>query len=72
MTSQLKARVKRSKYAHLITEELLREGESQEWVSRYGGRGLGCELLPDERRITSQAFGDLVIDILRHRQTKLV
>lgn len=69
MTSQLKARIKRSKYAHLITEELLKEGISQEWVERYGGRGLGGELLPDEKRITSQAFGDLVIDILRHRQS---
>lgn len=64
------ARLKRCEYAHLITEEFLQEGESEEWLSRFGGLGLGCDLIGGNinRRVAMQ-FGDLVLDILRYRLT---
>lgn len=69
MNYRLKARIKKHQYGHLITEELLQQGEDREWLYYFGGRGLGCDLLPREGRRVSQSYGDLILDILRSRQT---
>jgi len=69
-TKSIDQRIKRSNYAHLLTDELLAKGIQQEWPKYYGGRSLGAELLPSESRKVSQAFGDLILDILMHKSAQ--
>jgi len=69
-TKSINQRIKRSNHAHLLTESLIQQGMSLGWLQMYGGRGLGCELLPNEKRQTSQAFGDLLLDMIAHRSAK--